>query len=74
MTGLGKPRSRFGHYIDAHSISQRELSKRSGVSRNTISRLAKSDDNLPSLASARKILDCLREAGHDVEAKNFWDI
>jgi transcriptional regulator with XRE-family HTH domain len=73
MNGLGKARSRFGKWIDQHSISQKQLSEKSGISRNTISRLANTDD-LPSMTNAKKILETLRSEGYDVQIADLWNI
>ena len=46
MFGLGKKRSRFGKYLDQHSITQQEMAKESGVSKSTISRLCDPGEKL----------------------------
>ncbi|QOY37709.1 helix-turn-helix domain-containing protein [Anaerobacillus isosaccharinicus] len=74
MFGLGKKRSKFGKFLDKHSITQIEIAEESGVNRNSISRLAKSDEHYPSMKSAKKIIKTLQKEGFDVDYKDFWDM
>lgn len=73
MFGLGKKRSKFGKFLDRNSITQIEIAKESGVNRNTISRLASSDEHLCSMKNARKIVKTLRKAGFEVDYEDFWE-
>lgn len=72
MFGLGKQRSKFGKFLDRHSIAQEELSSMSGVNRNSISRLAKSDENRPSMKNASKLIKTLNKFGFNVDYDDFW--
>ncbi|MGY0692595.1 helix-turn-helix domain-containing protein [Virgibacillus sp. FSP13] len=72
MFGLGKPRSKFGKFLDKNSITQEEIAKESRVNKNSISRIAKDDDNTPSMKNGSKIIKALRKAGYDVEFDDFW--
>jgi putative transcriptional regulator len=72
MFGLGKKRSKFGRFLDKNAIIQQELSKESGVNRNSISRLTKSDDNKPSMKNASKIIKTLKKTGFNVDYDDFW--
>ncbi|MBP3953634.1 helix-turn-helix domain-containing protein [Bacillus suaedae] len=74
MFGLGKQRSRFGKFLDRHSILQEEIAKESGVNRNTISRLTKADDNRPSMKNGSLIIRTLRKEGYEVDYDDFWDV
>lgn len=74
MFGLGKKRSRFGKYLDKNAISQQELSKVSGVNRNTISRIANDGDKKPSMNNAIKLIKALKKSGHHVDYDDFWSI
>jgi putative transcriptional regulator len=74
MFGLGKKRSKFGRFLDKNAIIQQELSKESGVNRNSISRLTKSDDNKPSMKNASKIIKTLKKAGFNVGYDDFWSV
>lgn len=72
MFGLGKKRSKFGKFLDRHGITQEELSKASGVNRNTISRAAKTDDQQPSMKNSAKIIKTLNKSGYKVDYDDFW--
>ncbi|MYL53321.1 helix-turn-helix domain-containing protein [Pontibacillus yanchengensis] len=72
MFGLGKKRSRFGKFLDKYGITQEELSKVSKVNRNTISRIASSNDNEPSFKNAKKIIKALNKEGYNVDYEDFW--
>lgn len=74
MFGLGKKRSKFGRFIDRNGIIQEELSKASGVNRNTISRVAKDDGQQPSMKNATKLIKALKKAGYKVDYDDFWSI
>jgi DNA-binding XRE family transcriptional regulator len=74
MFGLGKKRSKFGRFLDKNSILQEEIAKESGVNRNTISRLTKSDDNRPSMKNGSKIIKTLRKEGYSADFDDFWGL
>lgn len=74
MFGLGKKRSKFGRFMDRNGIIQEELSKASGVNRNTISRAAKDDDQQPSMKNAVKLIKTLKKAGYNVDYDDFWSM
>lgn len=71
--GIGKNRSKLGRYIDQHGISQTELEK-SGVSRATISRLCSDGDHQPTMSTARKIINFLKELDPNVDYNDFFDM
>ncbi|MBM7592230.1 helix-turn-helix transcriptional regulator [Brevibacillus fulvus] len=72
--GLGKPRSKFGRWLDSERISQEELVRISGVNKSTISRLCSGDAFKPSMKSALKIISALRRVGKNVDYEDFWSI
>ncbi|HHY72309.1 MAG TPA: helix-turn-helix transcriptional regulator [Bacillus bacterium] len=74
MFGLGKSRSKFGKFLDKNSITQEDLSKESGVNKNTISRISKLTENRPSLNNANKIIKTLKKAGYNVDYDDFWSM
>jgi transcriptional regulator with XRE-family HTH domain len=67
-------RSKFGKFLDRNSITQQDLSKHSGVNRNSISRLTQSDDNRPSMKNAQKIIKALKKVGYKVDYDDFWSM
>lgn len=72
--GLGKPRSKFGKWLDNQKISQEDLSKESGVNKSTISRLCAGDAFQPSMKSASKIIKALRRKGKEIDYDDFWSM
>ena len=74
MFGLGKNRSKFGKFLDKHSIMQEEIANKSGVNRNSISRLTKVDDNRPSMKNGYKIIKTLKKNGYNVDYDDFWSM
>ncbi|HHT7240206.1 helix-turn-helix transcriptional regulator [Bacillus sp. JJ927] len=71
--GIGKPRSKFGRFLDKHNLTQQELSRESGVNRGTISRLCKGDAFHPSLKNGQKIIRTLRKlTNKNVDHQDFW--
>lgn len=75
MFGLGKPRSRFGRFLDSHGISQQEVADKSGVSRGTISRLCQGDKFEPKIKNAMKIVKALRKlTGKEIDYDDFWSM
>ena len=69
--GLGKPRSRLGKWIDDHGISQAELEKKSGVSRDVIRILAK-ENKRPSWRTEKRLMQALRQYDSEISAEDFW--
>lgn len=74
MFGLGKKRSKFGKYLDKNSISQQDLSEKSGVSKSTISRLCQPENYEPNFKSAKKIINTLKKSGYNVDYDDFWSM
>lgn len=75
MFGLGKPRSKFGRFLDKNGISQQDLVRESGVNKGTISRLCQGDAFTPSVKNAGKIVKTLRElTGRNIDYDDFWSM
>lgn len=70
--GLGKPRSKFGKWLDKQGITQEQLSRESGVNKSTISRLCAGDAFKPSMKSASRIVNTLRKMGKKIDHDDFW--
>jgi len=73
MFGLNKPRSKFGKWIDKRGINQSWISKKSSVSKGTVSQLASDDNRVPTLNNAKKIIKALQSAEYNVDYSDFWD-
>lgn len=72
--GLGKSRSKFGRFLDKHSISQQEIADESGVSKSTISRLCQPEEFEPTMSNAKKIIKALKNFGYPVDYDDFWSM
>lgn len=73
MTGLGKGRSKFGSFIDKHSISQEDIRKETNLNKDTITKACAEDNpklrdiTKKTLASAARKL-----SNKDVQDIDFW--
>ncbi|MGO4887052.1 helix-turn-helix domain-containing protein [Anaerobacillus sp. MEB173] len=78
MFGLffGKPRSKLGKFLDKNGISQEWLIKKSGLGRNTISRLCSGDsDHEPTARTIKKVMNVIRkEIDPNAKSDDFFDI
>ncbi|EMI11249.1 XRE family transcriptional regulator [Anoxybacillus gonensis] len=74
MFGLGKPRSKFGKFIDRHSISIVEFAKESGVNRKTLGKACKDKNYIPRQDVMKKILKAARKIDPNVKMSDFWDM
>jgi predicted transcriptional regulator len=76
MFGLfgGKPRTRLGEWLDKRGISQEWIVKKSGVSRNTVSRIASDKEYDPSVSTVKKIMKALKEIDPNAKPDDFFDM
>jgi uncharacterized protein YgbK (DUF1537 family) len=73
MFGLGKGRSNFGRFVDKYGISHGELVKRSGVSKDTVTK-ACSDDNcvLREISKCALVTAVNNLTGQSKSVNDFW--
>ncbi|WP_088105228.1 helix-turn-helix domain-containing protein [Halalkalibacter urbisdiaboli] len=77
MFGLfgGKPRSKLGKWLDKRGMSQEWLMKKSGLGRNTVSRLAAGDsEHEPTARTIKKIMKAIREIDPNARTDDFFDL
>lgn len=76
MFGLfgGKPRTRFGKWLDKRGISQEWIAKKTKISSNTISKIASNNDYSPSLRTIQKIMKAIREVDPKAKSDDFFDM
>lgn len=68
-----KPRSKLGKFLDRHDLTQEEVSKVSGVSKSTLSRLCKGNAFHPSFKNQNKLINTLRKlTGENINHTDFW--
>jgi DNA-binding XRE family transcriptional regulator len=72
--GLGKPRSKFGKFIDRNGISQMELAKKAKVGRNTISVICSEKEHNPRIETWIKLQKALKSFGFNVNRNDFFDM
>ena len=70
--GLGKKRSKFGDWIDERGISQREISRRTGIGERTLHDLANDDDRRPNWRTRKRLREAMREYDEEY-SDDFWD-
>ncbi|MEU2589684.1 helix-turn-helix transcriptional regulator [Alkalihalobacillus sp. NPDC078783] len=72
-SGLGRPRSKLGKWLDKRGVSQQWLAETSGVSRSTISTLCTDDDYEPSSKTIKKVIKALKILDADITASFFFN-
>jgi hypothetical protein len=70
--GVGRERSKAGNWIYRHGISQGQLSKWSGLGRNTLSRICSDPDYKPTNLTQRRMIDGLIKNGYNVGEYDLW--
>ncbi|MEW9502583.1 transcriptional regulator [Jeotgalibacillus marinus] len=74
MFVLGKPRSKFGFFLDKRSITVVEFSKESGVTRKTLGKACNERDYIPRQDVMKKILKTVRKVDHNAKMSDFWNM
>lgn len=74
MFGLGKPRSKFGKWIDKKNIKQEEIRKLTKLSHGTITNLCNDEDYVPKISTWVKVERALKTLGHKVRHDDFFDV
>jgi putative transcriptional regulator len=72
MFGLGKPRSKFGQWIDRKGISQEWIVKNCGVDKNTVTKLCGNSDYKPNGSTRGRVITGLQKKGYNVYEDDFW--
>ncbi|MEH7087284.1 transcriptional regulator [Neobacillus drentensis] len=71
--GLGKPRTKFGAWIDQKEISQGEISKWSSLNKETVSQLCGDMNRHPNRSTRARVISALNNKGYKVYEGDFWD-
>jgi hypothetical protein len=72
MFGLGKPRSKFGKFLDRNGIMQEEIRKRTKLGNGTITSLCNDKDYTPKISTWVKVQRALKSMGYDVDRDKFF--
>ncbi|MGG3008447.1 transcriptional regulator [Brevibacillus parabrevis] len=72
MSGLGKPRTRLGEWLDARGIKQQWLVQETGISRATISDACSKIGRYPQYPVMMKIVHALQKIDPSVTIETYW--
>lgn len=72
--GLGKPRSKFGKWVDRNGIVQNDIAKKSGLSKTTISKMCNDKEYVPRWETWIKVQRALKSLGYDVDRDDFFNV
>ncbi len=73
MFGLGKPRSKFGKWVDKVGLTQDEIAKKAKVGRTTISNICSDKNYIPKISTWVKVERALKSLGYKVKHDDFFD-
>lgn len=74
MFGLGKPRTKFGKWLDRHGITQEWVVRKTKLNRTTVSKIASDKNYNPTLPTIKKVMKAIREIDPNAKAEDFFDI
>ncbi|GGJ73224.1 DNA-binding XRE family transcriptional regulator [Anoxybacillus voinovskiensis] len=74
MFWLGKPRSKFGRWVDKVGLTQEEIARKAKVGRTTISNMCKDQNYNPRISTWVKVERALKSLGYYVKREDFFDI
>lgn len=74
MFGLGKPRTKFGKWVDKKGLTQNEIANESKVGRTTISNMCGDPEYAPKYETWYKVKKALEKLGHNVDRNDFFDM
>lgn len=73
MLGFKKKRSKYGQFLDEHKILQEEVSRISGLNRDTVSDACSNPEYRPRKSTMNLLVMAVKElTGKSVKSKDFW--
>lgn len=72
MFGLGKPRSKFGKWIDRKGITQKEVARKAKISEMSLTRMCNDKEYKPKISTWVKVERALKSMGHNVDYEKFF--
>lgn len=72
MFGLGKERTPYGEFVDMHGVSQEDIVKISGLSRNTVSYACSKHDYKPTRSTRNLLMSALKQLTGESIERDFW--
>jgi hypothetical protein len=71
--GWGKPRSKFGKFLDSNGIQQERVREIARLNKDTVSRVCNDDNYLPSGRTMKALIDAVKKiTGKNVNSNDFW--
>lgn len=74
MFWLGKPRSKFGRWVDKVGLTQEEIAQKAKVGRTTISNMCKDPNYSPRISTWVKVERALKSLGYSVKREDFFNM
>ncbi|NLP52068.1 helix-turn-helix transcriptional regulator [Bacillus sp. RO1] len=67
-----KRKTPFGKYLEAHGIKQVWLAESAKVSEGLISQLANDKERVPTIQTAKLIINVLKKSDRFISPNDFW--
>lgn len=74
MFGLGKPRTKFGKWVDKKGLNQKDIAKAANLSGTTVSSMCSDPDYRPKFETWYKVKKALEKLGHNVDRDDFFNM
>jgi hypothetical protein len=74
MFGIGKPRNKFGKWLDSKGIKQEEIRKKTKLGNGTMTSLCNDKDYVPKISTWVKVQRALKSMGYDVNREDYFDM
>lgn len=74
FASMSRKRSKFGRWLDKNGISQSEVSRKSGLTQQTVNGLATGETKRPTRLTERKLRKALKEIDPNVSPSDYWDV
>lgn len=68
----GKPRSKFGKFLDDNGISQGELAKEAGVNKDTVTKACSTSGDLRGVSKGKLIKAAKKLSNKPIYEDDFW--
>lgn len=69
---VGKPRSKFGKWLDRKGLKQTEVARKAKISTATMTRICDESNHVPKYSTWAKVERVLKAMGHDVDRDRFF--
>lgn len=69
---VGKPRSKFGKWLDKNGIKQEDIRRKTKLSNGTLTNLCNDRDYVPKISTWVKVERALKSMGYDIDRDRFF--